>query len=69
MRKNDPHPFLTFGYDTCNVKFFLNPLVISNKTSSHQFSCKIQAFNVSLIWLVSGKGEPYFTDLKQPNED
>lgn len=26
-------------------------------------------FNVNLNWLLPGKGEPYFTDLKQPNED
>ena len=26
-------------------------------------------FNANLNWLLSGKGEPYFTDLKQPNED
>jgi hypothetical protein len=48
--KKYPHPFLPFGYDSCNVKFFLNPFVISNKTASHQFSCKIQAFNVNPNW-------------------
>lgn len=26
-------------------------------------------FNANLNWLLSGKGEPYFIDLKQPNED
>ena len=26
-------------------------------------------FNVNLNWLLSGKGEPYFTDLKQPNKE
>jgi len=26
-------------------------------------------FNANINWLLSGKGEPYFTDLKQTNED
>jgi len=40
--KKDPHPFLPFGYYLCNVKVCLNTFVFSNKTASHQFSCKIQ---------------------------
>jgi len=40
--KNDLHPFLPFGYYFRNIKFSLNPFVLSNKKASHQFSCKIQ---------------------------
>ncbi|MFC1816896.1 hypothetical protein ACFL0M_13405 [Thermodesulfobacteriota bacterium] len=45
MRTNYPHPSLPFGYCFYNNKCSLNPFVFSNKTVSHQFSCKIQVLN------------------------
>ena len=69
MRKNDPHPFLPFGYDSCNVKFFLNPFVISNKQLLINFHVRFRHLMSISTGLLFGKEEPYFTDLKQPNED
>ena len=52
-----------------------------HRTTVHAWECKeimhgegiiktfFMLFNANLSWLFSGKGEPYFTDLKQPNED
>ncbi|MCJ7542368.1 MAG: hypothetical protein MUO88_22180, partial [Desulfobacterales bacterium] len=40
--KNDLLPSLPFGYYFRNIKFPLNPFVLSIKKVSHQFSCKTQ---------------------------
>ena len=49
MRINDPHPYLPSGYYFYNIKCSLNPFVFSNKTVSHQFSCKIQVLDCSVL--------------------
>ena len=40
--KKDLHAFLPFGCYSRNLKSFLKPFVLNNRTASHQFSCKIQ---------------------------
>ena len=40
--KKDPYPFLAFGCYACNIKSLLKPFVLSNRSASYQFSCKIQ---------------------------
>jgi len=46
--KNDLLPSLLFGYYFRNIKFPLNPIVLSIKKYSHQFSCKIQVIGSAI---------------------